>query len=102
MQAKCISSGQAVFLSGNLQTSSVLSSFSYMSQLKTNQQENTYWKSNYRHICLCGFNKEVHPEVHEFLFGCMLFRIQFFKMLIYQNSLYNRLQVPVINNTVCK
>jgi len=61
-----------------------------------NNKTTTYWKSNYRHICLCGFNKEVHPEVHEFLFGHMLFWSQFLKMLIYQNSLYNRLQVPVI------
>lgn len=70
----------------------------------------TYWKSNYSHICLCGFNKEVHPEIHKFLFGRMLFWSQFLEMLIYQNSLYNRLQVPVTIqtytdskfNTVCK
>lgn len=54
----------------------------------------TYWKSNYSHICLRGFNKEVHPEIHKFLFGRMLLWSQFLKMLMYQNSLYNRLQVP--------
>lgn len=70
----------------------------------------TYWKSNYSHICLCGFNKEVHPEIHKFLFGRMLLWSQFLEMLIYQNSFYNRLQVPVTIqtytvskfNTVCK
>lgn len=70
----------------------------------------TYWKSNYSHIRLCGFNKEVHPEIHKFLFGRMLLWSQFLKMLIYQNSLNNRLQVPetiqtytdIKFSTVCK
>lgn len=56
--------------------------------------KSTYRKPNDSHICLCGLHQKIHPEVHQLLFGHRLLCSQFHKMLIYQNCLYDRLEVP--------
>lgn len=53
-----------------------------------------YWESDRGHVSLGGLHQEVHPEVHQLLFGPRLLRASFVEVLVDQERLHQRVQIP--------
>lgn len=57
----------------------------------------TYRKSDGGDVFLSGLHQKVHPEVHQLLLGCRLLHAGFLKLLVDQDGLHQRAQVPETN-----
>lgn len=56
-----------------------------------------YRKSDRGDVFLGGLHQKVHPEVHQLLLGCWLLHARFVKLLVDQNCLHQRAQIPETN-----
>lgn len=54
----------------------------------------TYRESDGGHVSLGGLHQKVHPEVHQLLFGRRLLRAGLVELLVDQNRLHQRAQIP--------
>lgn len=54
----------------------------------------THRKSDRGDFFLGGLHQEVHPKVHQFLLGRRLLNAGFVKLLVDQDGLHQRAQVP--------
>lgn len=54
----------------------------------------TYRKSDRGDVFLGGLHQKVHPEVHQLLLGRRLLHAGFLKLLVDQDGLHQRAQVP--------
>lgn len=54
----------------------------------------TYWKSDGGDVSLGRLHQEVHPEVHQLLFVGRLLHSSLIKVLVDQDGLHQRAQIP--------